>query len=253
MILQGDSDTAYLVCPEARSRLGGYLYLGNKALTQFNGPVLVLAKVIKNVMASAAEAEVGALYTNAQEILPMRQCLEELGHKQPATPLKTDNSTAQGIINNTMKQKRSKAMDMRFYWLRDRILQRQFHIYWEPGKHNLADLPTKHHAGSNHIQVRPIYLYNKDTSPVSIQGCVKLLSKPKKVQSVHQLPGPKSPEIAYLCQLSHTEPRPPSAQHKPLGPNRHSLLQRIQLTAQTLLYNRQQLSRKITYNPHNIE
>ena len=154
MILQGDSDAAYLVCPEARSRLGGYLFLGNKSRTQFNGPLLVLAKVIKNVMASAAEAELGALYTtNAQEALPMRQCLEELGHKQPPTPLKTDNSTAQGIVHNTIKQKRSKAMDMRFYWLRDRTVQKHFHIYWEPGKHKLADLPTKHHPGSHHRRV----------------------------------------------------------------------------------------------------
>ena len=114
MILQGDSDAAYLVCPESRSRLGGYLFLGNNSRTQFNGALLVLAKVIKNVMASAAEAEVRALYTNAQEALPMRQCLEELGHPQPATPLKTDNSTAKGIINNTIKQKRSKAIDMWF-------------------------------------------------------------------------------------------------------------------------------------------
>jgi len=158
MILQGDSDAAYLVCPEARNRLGGYLFLGNNTRTQLNGPLLVLAKVIKNVMASAAEAELGALYTNAQEVLPMRQCLEELGHKQPATPIKTDNSTAQGIVTNTIKQKRSKAMDMQFYWLRDRTMQKHFHIYWEPGKHNLTDLPTKHHAGSHHRRVRPIIL-----------------------------------------------------------------------------------------------
>jgi len=150
MILQGDSDAAYLVCPEARSRLGGYLFLGNTARTQFNGAILVLARVIKNVMASAAEAELGALFSNALEVLPMRQCLKELGHPQPATPIKTDNSTAQGIINNTIKQKRSKAMDLRFYWLRDRTKQGHFHIYWEPGQHNLADLPTKHHPGSHH-------------------------------------------------------------------------------------------------------
>ena len=112
MILQGDSDAAYLVCPESRSRLGGYLFLGNKSRIQFIGALLVLAKVIKNVMASAAEAEVGALYINAQEAVPMRQCLEELGHPQPATPLKMDKITAKGIINNTIKQKRSKAMDM---------------------------------------------------------------------------------------------------------------------------------------------
>ena len=55
--LRCDSDAAYLVAPEARSRAGGYQYLSNKEGTLFNGPVLVSAKVIKNVMASAAEAE----------------------------------------------------------------------------------------------------------------------------------------------------------------------------------------------------
>ena len=49
-------------------------------------------------------------------------------------------------------------MDMRFYWLRDSTQQGQFHIYWEPGQHNLADLPTKHHPGSHHRRLRPIYV-----------------------------------------------------------------------------------------------
>ena len=106
MILNVDSDAAYLVHPKARSRAGGYLFLGNADRTQFNGFILVLAKIIKNVMASAAEAEVGALYMNAQEALAIRQCLIELGHPQPPTPMKTDNSTAQGILNGTIKQKR---------------------------------------------------------------------------------------------------------------------------------------------------
>eukprot|EP00536_Pseudo-nitzschia_multiseries_P009450 jgi/Psemu1/23220/gm1.23220_g len=64
--------------------------------------------------------------------------------------MKTDNNTAEGILNGTIKQKRSKAIDMRFYWLKDRAEQGQFNIFWEPGKHNLADYPTKHHAGSHH-------------------------------------------------------------------------------------------------------
>jgi hypothetical protein len=105
MIIQGDSDAAYLVCAEAQSRAGGYIFLGNLKKTQFNGPVLVLAKIIKNVMGLAAEAEVGALYIVAQEIVPMQITLEELGHPQPATPFKTDNSTACGI----MAEEQSKA------------------------------------------------------------------------------------------------------------------------------------------------
>jgi hypothetical protein len=62
------------------------IFLGNLKKTQFNGPVLVLANIIENVMGSAAEAKVGALYIVAQEIVPMRMTLEELGQPQPATP-----------------------------------------------------------------------------------------------------------------------------------------------------------------------
>ena len=66
-------------------------------------------------MQSAAEAECGALYMNTKEAIPMRITLEELGHPQPAAPMRTDNSTAHGMMNKTEEQKQSKSMDMRFY------------------------------------------------------------------------------------------------------------------------------------------
>ena len=58
--LRVDSDAAHLVTPEAWSRAGGCHCLSDKAGTVFDGPVLVLAEVIENAMASAAEAELGA-------------------------------------------------------------------------------------------------------------------------------------------------------------------------------------------------
>jgi len=88
IILHVDSNAAYLVQPEAQSRAGGYHYLRNKASTQFNGPILVLAKTIKNVMASAAGAKVGALYMKAQEAVSISQCLIEMVHPQPQHPRK---------------------------------------------------------------------------------------------------------------------------------------------------------------------
>ena len=63
-------------------------------------------------MASAAEAEVGALYMNAQALIPLRITCEELGHKQPPTPMRTDNNTACGILTGKFKQNQSKAIDM---------------------------------------------------------------------------------------------------------------------------------------------
>ena len=53
----------------------------------------------------------------------------ELGHPQLATPIRTNNSTALGIMNGSIKQRRSKgskAIDIRFYWLEDRVSQKKF-------------------------------------------------------------------------------------------------------------------------------
>jgi hypothetical protein len=82
----------------------------DKKLT--NGAILIVSKVLKHVMPSAAEAEIGAVFINAKEGAVLRTTLEELGHKQPPTPMKTDNTTATGYINGTIKQKRTKAMDI---------------------------------------------------------------------------------------------------------------------------------------------
>ena len=66
-------------------------------------------------MASVIQAECGGLYINAQEAVPLIIALDKLSYKQDPVPQKTDNSTAEGIMNRTIKQKRSKAMNMKFY------------------------------------------------------------------------------------------------------------------------------------------
>jgi hypothetical protein len=68
------------------------------------------------------------IHSNAKEGTVTRTTLTEMDHIQDATELKTDNTTVDGIINNTVQQKRSKAMDMRFYWVKDRVEQGQFNI-----------------------------------------------------------------------------------------------------------------------------
>ena len=94
------------------------------------------------VLSSATEAEIGATLYVTKEAVQVRNTLIELGHEQLATPVECNNKCATGILNDTVKQKRSKAMDMWFYWLRDRIRQGQFVIYWAPGADNLANYFT---------------------------------------------------------------------------------------------------------------
>ena len=156
MVLAVHSDAPYLIEPKARSRAGGHFFMSNN--TTFppnNGAVLNIAQIIKNVMTSAAEAEMGALYINAREAVHMRITLEEMGHPQPPTPMQTDNTTALGVITNNIRKKQSKAWDMRMYWLRERQVQKQFRFYWRAGPTNNADYETKHHAPSHHQNVRP--------------------------------------------------------------------------------------------------
>ena len=56
-----------------------------------NGAVMNITQIIKAVIFSAAEAKLAALFINCREAVPARHALEEMGHKQPPTPVLTDN------------------------------------------------------------------------------------------------------------------------------------------------------------------
>ncbi len=118
MVLAVHSKASYLSKPKARSRAGGHFFLSNDTtIPPNNGAVLNIAHIIKNVMSSATEAELAGLYIMAREAVYIRIILEELGHKQTPTPIKTDNAMADTVINGKVQPKRTKAMDMRFHWL----------------------------------------------------------------------------------------------------------------------------------------
>jgi hypothetical protein len=91
------------------------------------------------VVSSVAEAEFGALFVKAKEGTVTRTKNSEMGHKQDATELKTENTTTYGIINNKFQQKLSKAMDMLFLWVKDRVEQDQFNVGWAPGDTTMGD------------------------------------------------------------------------------------------------------------------
>ena len=161
MILHTHSDASYLTEPQARSRVGGYHYFGNKLGKPDppnQAPVLPITAVMKNVVSSAAEAEIGGTYKNCKEAVILRNTAADLGHPQTTTPVQVDNSTADNFANNKLKQQRSRAIDMRFYWVQDRVKQGQFHIYWAPGSINLADYYTKHFSAADHRRLRGKYL-----------------------------------------------------------------------------------------------
>jgi hypothetical protein len=162
MVLAVHSNALYLSEPAAISQVGRHFFCSsNVDDPPNNGAVLNISKILKTVMSSAAEAKLGALYINAPEAIPMRPLLEEMGHKQPPTPIQTDNSTALGVITNNIQPRRTKAIDMQFHWLQCSDSQGQFQYYWHPGPNNRADYWTKHHCAAHHIKKRTTILTAK--------------------------------------------------------------------------------------------
>ena len=70
MQLHIHSYASYLVASKSRSRVRGYFFLSDKcnqtSQTKYNGAILVVSAILKNVMASAVEAELGGLFINAK-------------------------------------------------------------------------------------------------------------------------------------------------------------------------------------------
>ena len=81
-----------------------------------------------------------------------------MGHPQPPTPIQVENTTALGVAKNTIQPKRTKAMDMRFHWLRCRDNQKQFRTYLRAGSTNRGDYVTKHHPEIHNTSTHSTYL-----------------------------------------------------------------------------------------------
>jgi hypothetical protein len=108
----------------------------------------------------------------------------EMGHLQTPMLVHYNNSTAVGNADNSVKQQRSRAMEMRFFGVADAVEQGKFDIKYYPGKENLAEYQSKHHIGAHHTAVRPWYLHKltsvcelpRADKPSTLTGCVRTLT-----------------------------------------------------------------------------
>ena len=151
-----------------------------------NGAILNPTHIIKHVATSAADAEIGAAFINCKEAIPIRITLTEMGYPQPATKVTLDNTTAVNFISKTLKQRRTKTIDMRYYWLQDQADLKQFNFVWEKGENNKADYFTKHHPPGHHQAVRSMYVNHTTHSPLPtvtrpLRGC----AEPSSIQRTY--------------------------------------------------------------------
>ena len=190
MRLIAHSDASYLSELNARSRAAYFLTLGTMDPLFINGPISVGTSILDVVVSSAYEAEYGGLFLTGKLCAHIRSILEDLGYPQEPTVIYCDNQSAVGTANDTTKPKRSKAIDMRFHWIKDRVNQGQFHIVWQAGERNLADFFTKTHPISDFLSKRALYNFLPPLTSVgpssNIYSVLDNFEDPNDASEVHE-------------------------------------------------------------------
>lgn len=167
MILHLQSDASHLSRSRSRGVAGGFAFFGNRdAPTHINGAIHAHSTIIDVVVSAVSEAEYAALFCIARIGEWLRTIATALGYPQPPTLIYCDNACAVGLANDTVKLKRSKAIDMRYHWVRDRVRQGHFIVEWRQGAHNLADFFTKPLAVKDHQALIP-FLVRTTPDPTS--------------------------------------------------------------------------------------
>ena len=88
MVLAVHSDASYLSEAKARSRAGRHHFLSrNEQCPPNTGAILNISMIIRVIMSSAVEEELGAIFLNVTTAIPIQKTLEDLGHVQPPTQM----------------------------------------------------------------------------------------------------------------------------------------------------------------------
>jgi hypothetical protein len=108
------------------------------------------------VVASVAETEYSAAFGGGQVLIELTLTLTNLGHPQQTPSLLfVDNECVIGIATFSVRPKKSKSIDMRLHWLKERAGQQFFRLVFIPGIINPAGFFTKILSIYRHIAALP--------------------------------------------------------------------------------------------------
>jgi hypothetical protein len=123
---------------ETRRSTTGYIYL------LAGGAVSWEARLQPTVAASSTEAEYMAAFSAVQDAVHMRSLLADLGAKQGSpTLIYEDNRGAMALANNTGWHKRTKHIDVKYHFLRERVATGEVKLEYVKTGDQVADMLTK--------------------------------------------------------------------------------------------------------------
>jgi len=108
------------------------------------------------VALSSTEAEYISTSTAIQEAIHLRKLLSDLGHTQKhPTTIYVDNQGAIKIANNPIANRRTKHIDVRYHYTREKIEQKEIKLEYLPTTEMLADILTKPVGKNIHRKLVP--------------------------------------------------------------------------------------------------
>ena len=119
--------------PNSKSVAGGFHYLGTTDPFFINAPIHTQSTTIPVNTAAVSETEYAGCFANGQIAVDERSVLGNLGYPQPPTVILCDNECAVGLASDTVRPKKSKAIDSRFDWIKDRVRQLHLIVSFVPG------------------------------------------------------------------------------------------------------------------------
>jgi len=132
------SDADHGGCKKTSHSTGGYVTVVG------GGAVGWSSKRQAFVTLSSTEAEYVAAVEAGKEIMWMRSILQEFGYPQSlASSLMIDNQSGIDVAKNPEHHGRMKHLDLRFYWLREKVEEGIMTPHYIPSSKNVADLLTK--------------------------------------------------------------------------------------------------------------
>jgi len=85
-----------------------------------------------------------ALCSAVQEAIHLRQLFKDLGYAQnQPTIIYEDNQGCIALVGNPVFHKRTKHIDIRYHFIRERVASKEVEIQYMPTELQLADLLTK--------------------------------------------------------------------------------------------------------------
>jgi len=141
-------DASFGVHADAKSHTGTLVTLGK-------GPIMAKSVKQKINTKSSTEAELVGLSDSVSLVIWCRNFLESQGYKMPPASVFQDNlSTIAMVKNGKPTSDRTRHVNIRFFFVRDRETNDEIRIEYKPTKQMVADIFTKALQGDLFVQLR---------------------------------------------------------------------------------------------------